>query len=170
MSIYAGPRIPVRTIQSIIGGNMDIYQILKQDHEKVKGMFKQVTGDSSSQSKSSIFSQIKTELTAHQEAEEKVFYSELEKGSGEIHDKTLEGEEEHHVANMVIKELAGMSSSDEHWKAKISVLQELVHHHIDEEEKTLFKLSKQLLNEGRANEIGQLFEKEKQKHMKAGHA
>jgi hypothetical protein len=35
---------------------------------------------------------------------------------------------------MVIKELGKVSPSDERWKATVTILQELVEHHIEEEE------------------------------------
>jgi hypothetical protein len=66
--------------------------------------------------------------------EEKFLYLPLKKQEPEVRDKTMEAYEEHNVTKMVIKELGKVSPSDERWKAKVTVLQEQVEHHIEEEE------------------------------------
>lgn len=42
--------------------------------------------------------------------------------------------EEHHVVELLIKELRKMGPKDERYKAKFTVLAEIVKHHIEEEE------------------------------------
>ena len=46
----------------------------------------------------------------------------------------LEGFEEHHVADVIVKELENVSPGDEQWAAKFKVLKENIEHHIEEEE------------------------------------
>ena len=46
----------------------------------------------------------------------------------------LESYEEHHVADLLVAELAAMTPDAEHFDAKTTVLIENVSHHMDEEE------------------------------------
>jgi len=144
---------------------MTFVEILKADHAKVKDLFSKI--ESGGGFKEKILTQIEEELKLHMELEEKFLYPALEKKETEVKEKTLEGYEEHHVTKMVIKELGKVSPSDERWKAKVTVLQELVEHHIEEEESKLFKMAKKALDK---NEIQQITEKIQQGKQQAGKA
>jgi hemerythrin-like domain-containing protein len=133
-------------------------EILKEDHEKVKQLFSQVESG-----KEKIYSQIEQELKVHMEAEEKFLYPPLEQHD-ETKEKALEAYEEHHVAKTVMKEISKGSSKDERWKAKVKVLNELIKHHIEEEEKEIFKMAKKVLDK---NEIQEITEKIQQAKSKA---
>lgn len=142
---------------------MNIFQLLKDDHDHVKDLFKQMKRKKT-QSPEQIFSEIRKELSVHLEGEEKLFYPLLEKEEA-THEKTLEGWEEHHVTKLVLQELSKMQPTDERWHAKMSVLQELVEHHIEEEEGELFRKAKKVLAKDQAEEIAMKFEQEKQQMM-----
>jgi iron-sulfur cluster repair protein YtfE (RIC family) len=145
---------------------MEIYDLLKQEHKKVQKIFKQLKGkESESHPKKELLSELQQELMMHMEGEEKLLYPVLEK-SKETHEKTLEGFEEHNVAKTVLKELLGMKNiNDDKWAAKLSVLQELVDHHVKEEEEELFKKAKKVLDKSQATEIAKLYTEEKEKQM-----
>jgi len=55
-----------------------------------------------------------------------------------------EADEEHHVAKMLIAELAKMSGKEDHYDAKFTVLAENVRHHIKEEESEMLPKAKRL--------------------------
>lgn len=124
------------------------FEILKEDHQKVKKLFSQVESGSKE-----VFSQIEEELKVHMDAEEKFLYPALEKHDKELKEKVLEAFEEHHVAKQSIKEISKVSQSDEHWKAKVSVLKEMIDHHVEEEEKTLFPMAKKALDKNTIQDI-----------------
>ena len=113
---------------------MIIYDRLKKDPDLVKEMMTRIEEMSSraSTSKVKLFEEMKGSLTAHLRAEEKVFYDAMKREKS-AHDSTLEGYEEHHVADLLMREISRLSPSDEKWKAKFTVLKECVEHHIDEE-------------------------------------
>jgi hemerythrin-like domain-containing protein len=141
---------------------MTFIEILKKDHEEVKQLFNQIEAGGANKEK--IFSQIHEELKVHMDAEEKFLYPAMEKHS-EAKEKVLEAYEEHHVAKTAINEIVKVSPSNERWKAKVSVLKELIDHHVEEEEKELFKMAKKLLD---ANEVKDITEKiQQKKKMKA---
>jgi hemerythrin-like domain-containing protein len=56
----------------------------------------------------------------------------------------LEAYEEHHVVKLVLAELPRVNPEDERFEAKMTVLSELIQHHVDEEEKEMFKLAQKL--------------------------
>ena len=57
----------------------------------------------------------------------------------------LEGIEEHHVADVLLKELHTVAKDNEKWGAKFSVLKESVEHHIKEEERMMFPAARAAL-------------------------
>lgn len=141
-------------------------EILKQDHQEVKQLFSQIEkgGD-----KQKLFSQLQEELKLHMEVEEKFLYPALEKQQeSEIKEKTLESYEEHHTAKMVLQELGKVSPTNERWKAKVSVLKELIDHHVEEEEKMLFKMATKVLDKSQVQDITEKIRQGKSK-AKAAH-
>ena len=110
----------------------DAINILKSDHEKVKGLFDQFEKAESRSEKKKIVAQAIMELKIHAEIEEKIFYPTVR---AEVdNDLMNEADEEHHVAKLLIAELEQMDPSDDHWEAKFTVLSENIRHHIKEEE------------------------------------
>ena len=79
-----------------------------------------------------LFAKLKQELDVHAHIEETILYPEI-KNAAETHDITLEGYEEHHVIDVLLKELAVMPVGTEEWGAKLKVLKENFEHHIEEE-------------------------------------
>ena len=70
------------------------------------------------------------------------------------HDIVLEGYEEHHVADVVLEELAATDVTDERWLAKFKVLKESLEHHIEEEEGHMFRTARSVLGRDRLEELG----------------
>ncbi len=137
---------------------MSIFDALKKDHEKVKGLFKQVTRKK--QDASSIFPQIQQELGMHLSWEEQSFYPVLMQKQ-ETHEMTMESIEEHNVTKKEMDEMTKMSPDDEWFEAKMKVLHELVDHHIEEEETQLFKKAKKVIGKQQAEELGAQFDEAK---------
>lgn len=132
-------------------GGPDLYQLLKDDHEKVAGLMKMVV-EKESQPREDLFAQIEKELHDHMEGEENYLYPALEDDE-ESREHVLEAYEEHHVVKTVLDELGGTSPEDETWLPKMKVLRELVEHHVEEEEKTIFKLARKQLSDEEADDI-----------------
>ena len=100
-----------------------------------------------------ILKTITTELTAHELIEEKVLYPAL-KSHAEAKEIVLEGYQEHHVADVVLKELHALRPSDERWGAKFKVFKENVEHHVEEEEGEMFKTARSILSRAQLDELG----------------
>ena len=142
---------------------MNPFQLLKNDHKIVSGLFDQIES-ASGNSKKQLFTRLKSELDVHALIEEKVFYPALEnkKESREI---TLEAYEEHKVVKDLLSELATAQSADDEWDAKLKVLRENVDHHVEEEEGELFNKAGDVLNDEQLDRLGDEMEAEKARQM-----
>ena len=109
-----------------------VVEMLKQDHEKVKGLFEEFQ-DSEGREQAEIAKTAIQELEIHAQLEEKLIYPAIRQVIDED-EKMNEAVEEHHVVHVLIGELKKLKPSDERFQAKFSVLSELVKHHIEEEE------------------------------------
>ena len=117
---------------------MNIVELLRKDHEKVKRLFREFEGAEKADQKQHIVRQAITELEIHALAEEKIFYPAIRKDSPDAASHLDESFEEHHVMKFLISELKDMSPEDMRFDAKFTVLAENVKHHIKEEEADLF--------------------------------
>ena len=141
----------------------EFFQMLKKDHKQVKGILGQLKEtEDKSKERDKLFQKLKEELVPHMEAEEITFYQAL-LAKKEARDVTLEGAEEHHVSELVLKELENMPKDQDQWGAKLSVFKELVEHHIKEEEGTIFKTAEKVLTQTKFQSILKQFVVEKQK-------
>ena len=71
----------------------------------------------------------------------------------QAHDIVLEGFEEHHVADGIVKELHEVSTDDEKWGAKFKVLKENIEHHIEEEEGEMFRTARSIFSPAELKEL-----------------
>jgi hemerythrin-like domain-containing protein len=145
----------------------EFFQILKKDHQEVRGILGQLkeSKETALKKREELFQKLREELVPHMKAEEKTFYQPL-MATKEAREDAMEGMEEHHVAEMVFKELQKMPMGEEQWGAKLSVFKELVEHHLQEEERKVFKSAEKALGRDEIQNIMKQFEKEKQKIKK----
>jgi hypothetical protein len=68
-------------------------------------------------------------VTDRPTARRRSFYPAL-RAHPEAKDIVLEGYQEHHVADLIVKELHAVQKDDEQWGAKFKVLKENIEHHI----------------------------------------
>ena len=138
---------------------MDALKLLKEDHKKVKTLFGEVEalGDRAAAQRKKLFQQIDQELTIHSKIEETIFYPEFRRraNKGEEREEVLEAYEEHNVVKTIIGELEELDPKDETYKPKLSVLKELVEHHVKEEEGPMFKMARELFDKEELDEIGE---------------
>ena len=142
---------------------MTAFQLLKEDHQKVSGLFQQVepTTERAEKTRTELFAQIKEALDIHARIEETIFYPSI-KRAAVTREIVLEGFEEHHVVKMLLKELEALPVDTEQWTAKLKVLQENVEHHVEEEEGEMFQSARQVLTEDEINRLGAQMEQMKQ--------
>ena len=139
------------------------FQMLRKDHEEVKTILSQLDEikDNAPKKREELFQKLRGELVPHMKAEEIVFYPPLV-AKKESREDAMEGMEEHHVSEMVLKELETMQKGAEQWGAKMSVFKELVEHHIKDEQNKVFKSAEKALSSEEFQKIMKQFEQEKQ--------
>jgi hemerythrin-like domain-containing protein len=143
---------------------MNAFQLLKEDHKKVSGIFQQLepTTERAEKTREELFGKLKQELEIHTQIEETIFYPAI-KQAHETREITLEGLEEHHVVKILLRELEETPVTAEEWTAKLKVLQENVEHHVEEEEEEMFQKARQVLSEEEINDLGARMEEEKKR-------
>jgi len=141
---------------------VDVYEILKEDHETVAKLLKKLdkTSDETAEEREKLFLELKTELTLHTYIEELLFYP-LLKDKKESKEITLEAYEEHRLVKTLLEELDDMSKDSEEWIGKFRVLKENIEHHVEEEEGELFTKAREVLSSEKANALGALMATEK---------
>lgn len=142
---------------------MDALELLKIDHKKVTKLLEELenTTERAVKTREKLFAELNAELLLHEELEEKLLYP-LLKNEDSTKDITLESYQEHHVVDILLKELNEMNVTDEAWPAKLKVLKENLEHHIQEEENKMFPKTKKVINQATLIELGK-----KMQQMKA---
>lgn len=130
------------------------FKLLIKDHKKVKEIIEELmnTTPNATKKRKELLQQLKTELKEHENIEETLVYPVLKEKSS-TKDLTLEAFQEHHLVDLLLEEIESTDFKDEAWKAKLTVLQENLEHHIKEEEKELFPKALETLSAGKLEEI-----------------
>ena len=118
----------------------DAIVMLKDDHKKILKAFKdfEATGENAHRTRGRLVDRIIELLTVHTYLENEVMYPRVRELLPDLEDDILESYEEHHVADVLVVELAAMKPDAERFTAKTTVLIENVRHHIEEEETDWF--------------------------------
>jgi hemerythrin superfamily protein len=126
---------------------MDILAAISKDHAEFRAQMKtmvEVATDNPPRSAES-FRSLYDHLVAHHESEEHVLFQRL-KGFEAAKAVTEEALEEHKAIDLYLDWLK-QSHKSERWEAKTSVLEELVRHHLDEEEDQVFAAARKYLKQ-----------------------
>lgn len=109
----------------------DAIALLTGDHRKVAGLFKKFEKAKGAQ-KGKLAREICLELSVHTMIEETLFYPAL-RGKAE-EDQLDEAYVEHDAAKVVIADILASRLGSDFYDAKITVLSEMIKHHVKEEE------------------------------------
>jgi iron-sulfur cluster repair protein YtfE (RIC family) len=133
----------------------DPLALLESDHRRFEDLLKQgeATTERAINARTTLLNTLTAALNVHELIEEKVLYPAL-KPHSEARDVVLEGFEEHHVADVIVKELHELATDNERWGAKFKVLQESIEHHIEEEENVMFPAARRVLSADELQQLG----------------
>ena len=133
----------------------DAIEILEREHRRFEDLLK--TGEESTEqarkSRRELLATLAAELNAHELMEETVLYPALQVHA-ETRQVVLEGFEEHHIADVIVKELHEVAPNDEVWGAKFKVLKENIEHHIQEEEGNMFRFARGIFTRDELRDLG----------------
>lgn len=134
----------------------DAIVMLKDDHKQIKRLFRQfeAAGEDAEKAKGEVVEKILEALTVHTYIENEAMYPTVRSLLPDLEDDVLESYEEHHIADVLCMELVAMKPSDERFDAKVTVLIEVVEHHIEEEEDDWFPKVRDGLGRKQLQEIG----------------
>jgi len=123
---------------------MSAIDMLESQHREVDELFEELESAETADEKRQIFEMLADDLAVHAAIEERHFYPAVKAQRTE--DILLESLEEHLTIKRTIADLLKLDADDETFDAKVTVLKELVEHHVEEEEKDLFPKVRKLLD------------------------
>jgi hemerythrin superfamily protein len=124
----------------------DAIALLKEDHRTVEELFEQFAKATGDGRKQKLAEQICMELSIHAKIEEEIFYPACD---GKVEEDLLkEAYVEHDGAKVLIAQIMAGGPDDEFYDAKVTVLQEQIEHHVEEEEKRMEGLFSQARKAG----------------------
>jgi iron-sulfur cluster repair protein YtfE (RIC family) len=137
----------------------DAIVLLKNDHRELRRVFREFrkAGEDKERKRRAADRMIEL-LTVHTYLENEVMYPEVRKVLPDLEDDVLESYEEHHVADLLCRELLELDPTNEHFDAKTTVLIENVEHHMAEEEQEWFPKVRSGLGRKALLDLGQRLE------------
>jgi hemerythrin-like domain-containing protein len=140
---------------------MNAIQLLKNEHEKAKGMFGQIKAARAEQ-RGELWAKLEPELKVHEQMEEEALYGPvaLEVGSG---DPTLTDWQENHQEEVteleaVIEEIDELDPTADQWMERVGELQQTLEHHIQEEERDIWPRIQRTWDQSKLERAGQQME------------
>lgn len=115
------------------GKGEDAVSLLKADHRQVEKWFEQFEKSRSMEKKAELSAKICEALKVHTTVEEEIFYPAF-LAATEDEDMHHEAEIEHDGAKKLIAEIEAAGPEDEYFSARVTVLSEMIKHHVKEEE------------------------------------
>ena len=111
----------------------DAIALLKADHRQVEQWFSEFEKAKDNARKSRLAQQICDALKVHTEIEEEIFYPAFLKATQDK-DMHHEAEVEHTGAKRLIADIESSKPADDYFEARVTVLSEMIKHHVKEEE------------------------------------
>jgi iron-sulfur cluster repair protein YtfE (RIC family) len=142
-----------------------IYEELKQDHDRHRRLLAELDGTSGAGgARKTLFHELKQEIGAHAAAEEQTFYATLI-AAPEGQPKARHSVHEHKTAADLLDELAELDFGSGGWLRKFRKLKEELEHHMDEEEREVFKRARKIISATRAEELSGTFRRRKSSEL-----
>ncbi len=133
---------------------------LVEHHNEMRKMVKEIKKDASK------FIYLKKHLDIHHELEEDILLSKLNTKK-EIKDESLESQEEHLILNQALLDLSDFPKDNERWMVKFKVFEEILDHHLKEEEEELFPDAEKILDKKEQVDMGVRFAELKKQRLSA---
>ena len=137
-----------------------ITEALVDHHNEMRKLVKEIKKDASK------FIFLKKHLDIHHELEEDLLLSKLH-SKKDIKDESLESQEEHVILNQALLGLADFPKDNQRWMIKFKVFDEILDHHLEEEEEDLFPEAEKALSEKELTDLGAQFIELKKQRLSA---
>lgn len=131
---------------------MKATDFLEHQHREVEKLFEQIeSAEGKGREQRTLFNELAEKIENHAKIEEKIFYPE---GREVDEDITLEAYEEHALVRTMVQKIKKTRTTDETFKARVSLLKELIEHHVEEEEEEYFPKCEKEFGSERLEELG----------------
>ena len=135
-------------------GAQDAIALLKADHRQVEEWFEQFEKARDDHRRQTLATKICNALEVHMQIEEEIFYPAFLAATDDK-DMHHEAEVEHNGAKRLIAEIESSSPDDDYFKSKVTVLSEMIKHHVKEEEQSGGMFSEARGSDMDLDELGQ---------------
>ena len=128
----------------------DILKTLKDEHDTLRKLFDEIKGttERAEKTRSQLLEKIEQNLLPHAKWEEQVFYPAFKERADrdglQTHAEALA--EHHAVENSVIPEVHAADVQTPEFAGRVKVFGEFIDHHAKEEEKTMFKMAREMFS------------------------
>ncbi|MGG7648286.1 MULTISPECIES: hemerythrin domain-containing protein [unclassified Pseudomonas] len=139
---------------------MNIFEALRESHDRQRiyaDALIQTSGDTPERVEA--YKQLKSELQAHETAEERHFYIPLMEFDNGV-DLSRHAIAEHHEMDEMMEALDETEMSSPAWLVAAKKLAEKVNHHLEEEEQKFFQMAGKLLDDKQKETLAGQYEKE----------
>ncbi len=139
---------------------MNIFEALRESHDRQRiyaDALIQTSGDTPERVEA--YKQLKSELQAHETAEERHFYIPLMEFDNGV-DLSRHAISEHHEMDEMMEALDETEMSSPAWLVAAKKLAEKVNHHLEEEEQKFFQMAGKLLDDKQKETLAGQYEKE----------
>lgn len=139
---------------------MNIFEALRESHDRQRtyaDALIQTSGDTPERVEA--YKRLKSELQAHETAEERHFYIPLMEFDNGV-DLSRHAISEHHEMDEMMETLDETEMSSPAWLAMAKKLSEKVHHHLKEEEQKFFQMAGKLLDDKQKETLAGQYVKE----------
>lgn len=130
---------------------MKATDLLKSQHKVVSDLFKRIEKSKKTEEKGELFEELASSLAAHDAIEREIFYPACEAKMGLNH-LLSEAIVEHGVVEFSLY-LADQALGKDDFDAKVTVLKDVVEHHVEEEEKEFFPKVERALGAEKLKEL-----------------
>jgi hemerythrin-like domain-containing protein len=150
-------------IREMLGIAEGILQDLHNDHSEVDALLGRIMDSKDGSERSRLFTEMKSKLLPHLKAEQEVLYQRLETGKSEESRRFgNEGTSEHQIVEQQIQKMSSLGNTmSDQWTAELKVLQELIEHHVGEEESTGFSCARDEFGKEELEAMSQQFQTRK---------
>lgn len=132
---------------------MDAIELLKQQHREVEALFDAIEKAQAEAEKTRLFQELAGKLVGHDGIERQIFYPACEEALG-LTDELGEALVEHGVVEFSLYQ-ADQATGKPDFEFKLTVLQEVLKHHIEEEESEFFPKVKKALGAEKLDSLGE---------------
>jgi iron-sulfur cluster repair protein YtfE (RIC family) len=143
---------------------MNATDLLEKQHRRAEAAFKKILSEKGDPTP--VLHQLADELVAHMVIEEKLFYPAIRTVDEDL---VFESFEEHAIASLALVRALEIDHDDPRFLARVTVLSELIEHHVEEEEEELFPKVNKKLDEQALRDLGKEMQALFDEQVAAGH-